>query len=364
MRFLKSLAVALGLLLAPVTAFAADNVLITPCASGCVTMRTQDVGSGVESAYVILGDTSGAAVGTTGSPLFVTVGSGKIVSGAIASGAIASGAVASGAYASGALASGSIASGAMVDFLTTRGTKAPGTAAANSLLNGAVYTSAGITLTDGQQAALQFDSTGHLLVVGLGAAQGATTSGLTLSPVGCSVTTSAPSYTTAQTNLLSCDTPGNLRSALASIQVALPAWGHVATGAAPPAGSTYVSALGSGATGGLAAGLIQCDQKAIYDASTSGSTELQALTSGRTIYVCGYELFAGGTVNVKLIYGTGIACATGSNNLTPAYQLTAQVGLVSRSAFYQGMKTASANALCINASAGVAAQAVVYYAII
>lgn len=48
------------------------------------------------------------------------------------------------------------------------GTKAPGTAAANSLLAGGVYTSGGITLTTGQQAALQFDSTGHLQVTGGG----------------------------------------------------------------------------------------------------------------------------------------------------------------------------------------------------
>lgn len=44
------------------------------------------------------------------------------------------------------------------------GSKAPGTAAASSLLAGAVYTSAGVTLTNGQQAALQVTSAGKLLV--------------------------------------------------------------------------------------------------------------------------------------------------------------------------------------------------------
>ena len=43
------------------------------------------------------------------------------------------------------------------------GSKAPGTAAASSMLGGGVYTSAGVSLTNGQQAALQLDSTGHLL---------------------------------------------------------------------------------------------------------------------------------------------------------------------------------------------------------
>lgn len=136
------------------------------------------------------------------------------------------------------------------------------------------------------------------------------------------------------------------------------------TATIPPSVATYIGANASGGTGGLLAGMIQCDSTAIYDASTSGSTELKALTSGRSIYICGYSIIAGGTVNVKLIYGTGTACATGSNNMTPAFQLTAQAGLVDGSPFYRGLKTASANALCINTSAGIAVQAIVYYSVI
>lgn len=48
----------------------------------------------------------------------------------------------------------------------THGSKAPGTAAANSNLTGGVYTAAGVTLTTGQQAALQLDATGSLKVAG------------------------------------------------------------------------------------------------------------------------------------------------------------------------------------------------------
>lgn len=119
--------------------------------------------------------------------------------------------------ASGSIGSGALAAGSMVDFLTTRGTKAPGTAAANSLLGGAVYTAAGVTLTDGQQAALQFSSTGNLLVQGVGVAQGSTTSGQTISPVGCRTLTAAPTDTTAQTNIPSCTTLGGQRMDLASV---------------------------------------------------------------------------------------------------------------------------------------------------
>jgi len=155
---------------------------------------------------------------------------------------------------------------------------------------------------------------------------------------------------------------GAQRVSISNNNNAIPGWGHVATGAAPPTGSSYIGANTSGATGGLVQGLIQCDSTAIYDASTNGSTELVALTAGRTIYVCGFTIMAAGTVNAKLIYGTGTACATGATNMTPAWQLTTQVGLVDGSPFSRGLKTASANALCINTSAGIATQAIVYYA--
>lgn len=43
------------------------------------------------------------------------------------------------------------------------GSKAPGTAAASALLTGGVFTSGGVTLTDGQQANLALDSSGRLI---------------------------------------------------------------------------------------------------------------------------------------------------------------------------------------------------------
>ena len=99
----------------------------------------------------------------------------------------ASAAFASGSIASGALASGSIASGAMVDLLTVIGTKAAGTAAADSLLGGVVYNSTLPAPTNGQQTAAQADNQGraitapgsilsHTLVKGTTAAMTGTTS--------------------------------------------------------------------------------------------------------------------------------------------------------------------------------------------
>src|SRR5690606_4040260 len=66
-----------------------------------------------------------------------------------------------------------------------------------------------------QQASLQSDVNGYLKVNVatpiIGLAQGSTTSGQTGSMVMGAVTTSAPSYTNAQTSPLSLDTGGGLR---------------------------------------------------------------------------------------------------------------------------------------------------------
>src|ERR1017187_8829855 len=60
--------------------------------------------------------------------------------------------------------SGAFATGSLIDLLTFQGTKAAGTAAANSLLAGAVYNSTPLTLTTTQQASLQGDANGYLKV--------------------------------------------------------------------------------------------------------------------------------------------------------------------------------------------------------
>lgn len=302
-------------------------------------------------------DNAGTEIFTASNPGYARVASGHIASGAIASGAIASGAVASGAFSSGSIASGALAAGSMVDFLTIRGTKAAGTAAANSALTGGVYNSGGVTLTDGQQAATQFHSDGSTLVRvtgSVGVAQGSTTSGQTQSLVGCAVTTGEPSYTTAQTSPCSLETTGKVRVS-----------GTGATGAAPPATAQYNGGLGSGATGGLLAGLKTCDLHAKYDASDNGSKTLVTGVSGRKVYICGYIMATGGTAtNLKLREGSDADCASNGADLTPAYQLVANDRIGMQAPFWTGLVT-STNAyyVCINASAGNAHQAQIWYTI-
>lgn len=143
------------------------------------------------------------------------------------------------------------------------------------------------------------------------------------------------------------------------------------TGSAVPAAAVY---LGSQDASANLIGDIVCTLSKIYDASTSGNTELVALSGSKHVYICGYEVFAAGTVNVSLVAGTGTACASAASGatstgtsgasaaLTPAWQFTAQTGKLSAYPMHGWLIDAgSANALCLKTSAGIAVQAQVFY---
>lgn len=164
---------------------------------------------------------------------------------------------------------------------------------------------------------------------------------------------------------------GVQRVAIASDNTVLPAVGAGATGSAVPANAVYQGA--QDASGNLV-GDIVCTVSKIYDASTSGNTELVAISGSKHIYVCHYTIFAAGTVNVSLVTGTGTACASAASGtpstgtsgasagLTPAYQLTAQTGKVEPTPTHGFLyDTGSANALCLKTSGAVAVQGEVWY---
>jgi hypothetical protein len=109
--------------------------------------------------------------------------------------------------------------------------------------------------------------------------------------------------------------------------------------------------------------VIACNLKVVYDLSTNGATQLIPAVVAQNIYVCGYVIYGGGTVNVGLISGTQTTtpCDTSTVKETPAYQLTSQAGVVDNRGYGDGFKVATNTSLCINTSAGVAVQAIVYY---
>lgn len=135
------------------------------------------------------------------------------------------------------------------------------------------------------------------------------------------------------------------------------------------AGAVYarIGGGGSGATQPWTP-YINCDSTAVYDTNTNGSTELVALTSNQYVRVCGYQISQSTTttVSVKLVYGTGTACATGETAMTPNYPIqaatsTGPIGLVVMTPGFTGLKTAISNALCIKTNAAVSVQAIVWY---
>lgn len=184
---------------------------------GAVTLASGAVASGAYSAgaYAAGAVVAGAFVdgwdvtqGTKADTAWVS-GSGSViallkniaggVAGSIPAGSNVIGGV---TVASGGIASGGIAAGAQVDLLTMRGTKAPGTAAANSLLTGGVYNSTAPTLTDGQQASLQLGPRGGLLLGGAGYPSGATP--ITISATGTTGATTATLATGASVTTYLC----------------------------------------------------------------------------------------------------------------------------------------------------------------
>lgn len=114
-------------------------------------------------------------------------------------------------------------------------------------------------------------------------------------------------------------------------------------------------------------GTVWCNQNAFYDNTTNGATVLVKASSGGGggIYICGYTLESNNTVNMSLEFGTGTNCGTGTTAITPAWQFTnaspGQHPIIDTSSNYRGLYVPAGKDLCILTSAGVSAQAEVYF---
>ena len=98
--------------------------------------------------------------------------------------------------------------------------------------------------------------------------------------------------------------------------------------------------------------------------SSATTTQLVALASGQTIFVCGFSLtMVGATETIQFEYGTGASCGTGTTTLTGAFA----DGTASDIAFSYGggemtiFATASANALCAVTTGTVSIQGVLTF---
>src|ERR1035437_25707 len=129
------------------------------------------------------------------------------------------------------------------------------------------------------------------------------------------------------------------------------------TGSAAPATAQYVGGISSGNLGGIVA----CDSSAQIAMSTATTTQMVALVSGKSVYVCGFVINGGGATTAKLVHGTGTSCATGQTSLTPAFTLASGTMLSFGGGLGYVTKAPSGNALCVTNSAAVTANVFVTY---
>lgn len=189
------------------------------------------------------------------------------------------------------------------------------------------------------------------------AAQGSTTSGQTGTLVQGAVTTSAPSYTTAQTSPLSLDTSGNLRVNPGTVTVTGTVTSNQGTANATPwnenvaqfGGTNISTGTGAGGTGIPRVTVSNDSQVKVWDGtstntlkasgtsaattdtaivvapspnpsdvctsfkaiSQTASTDL--ITSTNKLHICAMLIVSATAQSVSLIEGTGTVCATGTS---------------------------------------------------
>lgn len=171
------------------------------------------------------------------------------------------------------------------------GTKAAGTAAANAALVGAVYNSTPPTLTNGQQAALQADAAGNVKVSGVGVAQSAAISGITLSPIAGESLSTTPTRTTAQVDIPVL----NLAGSLCVQPYGLPDM-YVSGLTSAMTGTTSTAVTGIGAPGSGLFNYITQITVGNSHATVGTFVELQDGSGGTTFYTIPAAAVYGGAV--------------------------------------------------------------------
>lgn len=98
---------------------------------------------------------------------------------------------------------------------------------------------------------------------------------------------------------------------------------------------------------------IQASASVKISTATAAIVELVALTSGKTTFITSWDVMSAGTTNVKLVYGTGTNCGTGTVDLTGAYPLIAQAGISKGVGLGPILFPLLSNAVCVSNSAAI-----------
>ena len=111
-----------------------------------------------------------------------------------------------------------------------------------------------------------------------------------------------------------------------------------------------------------------CNKFAQLQMTTATTTQIVALAAGQQIRICAYAIqgsISSTATTLKLVYGTGTTCATGTTSLTPTWNLPASSTALP---FSEGhglgelFQTPAANALCATSSAAGTVNISVTYA--
>jgi len=128
--------------------------------------------------------------------------------------------------------------------------------------------------------------------------------------------------------------------------------GPSASGAAPSGNPNWISGLGSGATGGFLYPLTACDSSAVVTVSAAATTQIVALTSGRSIRVCSFSVSISLAGTAQWQTGTGSNCGSSNANLTGAYSVGTGATAAQGTGLGEIFKTPVSQALCLAAVTG------------
>jgi hypothetical protein len=227
----------------------------------------------------------------------------------------------------GSIPAGTASIGKISDVTNVEGTVGAGTAPADMIVGGSVYNSSAPTPTTGQSVALQADSNGNLKVnvaAGGTVAQGSTTSGQGGSLILGATATNPPGETTGQSNAVSLDLNGQLRTAP------------------------------------------QCNK--VINIAQTATTDVHTFTGFG--YICSIVLISATAQNIGVDEGTGTTCETSGTALiatsstsaaTPQMALAANGGFSAVASVAWLRMQASADHLCVlQSSTGEVAGTITY----
>ncbi len=107
---------------------------------------------------------------------------------------------------------------------------------------------------------------------------------------------------------------------------------------------------------------VAASKNKVIAVSSATTTELVALVASQNIYVTSWDVVSSAAGTLKLVYGTGTACGTGTTDLTGTYTLATSTVFTKGNGVGSILTVPPGNALCITSGGSVAAQGSLSYA--